>query len=211
MNHSANTRPALPLVYVCFALEAEAVEISLPGVRCVPLFTGIGKVRATMCLTKAVTEVRPAAVINVGTAGATCHRVGDIIAAHHFIDRDQAPLRLPGLEAELTTAHSPLLPHLPSLVGGEKSEAAYLVNTGDDFVTAETSVGGDAFDMEAFAEAWVCSRTGIPFVSVKYITDIIGQNSVRHWEEKLADARTSLSGYFREVCGGRSAERASNL
>jgi len=33
-------------------------------------------------------------------------------------------------------------------------------------------------------------------ISVKYVTDIIGQNSVKHWEDKLADARQGLSHYF---------------
>jgi adenosylhomocysteine nucleosidase len=28
------------------------------------------------------------------------------------------------------------------------------------------------------------------------VTDIIGQNSVKHWEDKLADARQGLSNYF---------------
>ena len=38
--------------------------------------------------------------------------------------------------------------------------------------------------------------TALAFISVKYVTDIIGQNSVKHWEDKLADARQGLSHYF---------------
>ncbi|KAA3981204.1 nucleosidase, partial [Bacteroides ovatus] len=51
-------------------------------------------------------------------------------------------------------------------------------------------------DMEAYAQAFVCRSKEIPFISVKYVTDIIGQNSVKHWEDKLADARQGLSHYF---------------
>ena len=44
-----------------------------------------------------------------------------------------------------------------------------ICNTGDGFLTELTHVSGD---------------------------DIIGQNSVKHWEDKLADARQGLSHYF---------------
>lgn len=94
----------LPLVYVCFALDDEAVEIRLPQVRCKRLITGIGKVRSTLSLTKAIMEERPAAVINVGTAGSVSHRIGDIVVSRSFRDRDHAGLRLPGLLSEVSTA-----------------------------------------------------------------------------------------------------------
>ena len=55
---------------------------------------------------------------------------------------------------------------------------------------------GYVVDMEAYAQAFVCRSKEIPFISVKYVTDIIGQNSVKHWEDKLADARQGLSHYF---------------
>jgi adenosylhomocysteine nucleosidase len=35
-----------------------------------------------------------------------------------------------------------------------------------------------------------------PFISVKYITDVIGQNSLKVWEDKLSDARQGLSRFF---------------
>lgn len=201
MNDSATHTQAFPLVYVCFALEEEAVEVRVPGALCKRIVTGIGKVRSTMCLTKAIMEERPAAVINAGTAGTMRRRIGDIIASRQFIDRDHAKLHLPGLISGLSTTDSPLFRHLYSVVDGEESDGRYLVNTGDDFVTAAMPADGDAFDMEAFAEAWVCKEMDIPFVSVKYITDIIGCNSIRHWEEKLADARAALSRYFSRLQG----------
>ena len=51
-------------------------------------------------------------------------------------------------------------------------------------------------DMEAYAQAFVCRELNVPFLSVKYVTDIIGQNSVQHWEDKLSDARLGLSAWF---------------
>ena len=54
---------------------------------------------------------------------------------------------------------------------------------------------GDIFVCRKFVDR-VCRSKEIPFISVKYVTDIIGQNSVKHWEDKLADARQGLSHYF---------------
>lgn len=68
-------------------------------------------------------------------------------------------------------------------------------NTGDTFLTELSDVKGDVVDMEAYAQAWVCRTKNTPFIAVKYVTDIIGQNSVKHWEDKLADARKGLGAF----------------
>ena len=49
--------------------------------------------------------------------------------------------------------------------------------------------------MEAFAQAMVCNEEHVPFMAVKYITDKIGENSVKIWNDKLADARNALESY----------------
>ena len=62
-----------------------------------------------------------------------------------------------------------------------------------------TEVGnftGDTIDMEAFAQAHVCKLMDVNFVAVKYITDIIGQNSREVWLDKLRDAREALKEFF---------------
>ena len=59
----------------------------------------------------------------------------------------------------------------------------------------------DVVDMEAYAQALVCRAKNVPFISVKYVTDIIGQNSVKHWEDKLADARKGLGEFFEKLGG----------
>ena len=76
-----------------------------------------------------------------------------------------------------------------------------ICNTGDGFLTELTHVSGDVVDMEAYAQAFVCRSKEIPFISVKYVTDIIGQNSVKHWEDKLADARKGLGEFFEKLGG----------
>lgn len=58
---------------------------------------------------------------------------------------------------------------------------------------------GDVCDMEAFAQALVCQQEKIPFVAIKYVTDVVGRNSVAAWEEKLADARAGLSQFLEKT------------
>ena len=40
---------------------------------------------------------------------------------------------------------------------------------------------------------------GIPFFAIKYVTDIIGQNSLDIWEKRLATAKERLKAYLQEL------------
>ena len=53
--------------------------------------------------------------------------------------------------------------------------------------------------MEVFAQAALCKKLEIPLLSVKYVTDIIGKNSVSHWQEKLEHAHRDLQEYFEHI------------
>ena len=139
-------------------------------------------------LTEVINQGQPDLVINVGTAGSIDRQVGDILVCRHFIDRDMEKLANLGVEYEIDS----------SALLAEKGYCMHWVgegvcNTGDTFLTELSDVKGDVVDMEAFAQAFVCRAQKVPFIAVKYVTDIIGQNSVKHWEDKLADARKELS------------------
>ncbi len=71
-----------------------------------------------------------------------------------------------------------------------------IISTGDNFVTEKEQAHGDVVDMEAFAMAWVCRMQKIPFISIKFVTDVIGDNSIDIWEDRLASARKGLAEYF---------------
>lgn len=166
-------------VIISFAVKEEMFDISFPNIRTV--LTGVGKANAAYRLTKAI------------SAGTKDYSVGDILVSRHFIDRDLTPLEIEGVEVEIETqCHL----NLPSIIGCDKRACGCIVNSGDDFVTADEAFVGDVVDMEAFALASVCKNEGINFVAVKYITDIIGQNSVKHWNEKLICANAALHEYF---------------
>ena len=173
-------------IVVTFAIKEEVVDVPLKDAIIVPIVPGIGKANAAFSLTRAVLLEKPDMVLNIGTAGTQKHSVGDVFVCDHFIDRDLSLLNLPGITSELHTEHLLFNPY-------------GVVNTGDDFVTDSEVLYGDVIDMEAFAEALVCKKMNIPFVSVKYITDVVGKNSIRAWEEKLSDARKGLQRFF-ESC-----------
>lgn len=180
----------MKIITICAIID-EAVRIEIPGAEIHPILGGVGKTLSAFHLTKAICDIHPDMVINYGTAGTTKHHVGDIIVCNRFVDRDLAKLSFNGIESE---QHFSPIEGLPVF---DKVKGYGTCNTGDGFITELSDFDGDVIDMEAYAEASVCHRMGIPFVSVKYITDIIGQNSVEAWEDKLKDAQTALTDFFR--------------
>lgn len=178
-------------IIVTYAVQGEFAEIKWPDAEVYYVRTGIGKVKAAYHLAEAIRQVQPDMVINMGTAGTINHRVGDVFACRHFVDRDMQRLSGLGLDYKLDT--SELLEQKG--LCRHWTESA-ICNTGDSFLTELTDIEGDVVDMEAYAQAFVCNAQKIPFISVKYVSDVIGQNSVKHWEDKLTDARAGLSHFF---------------
>ena len=175
-------------ILVTYAVQGEFTELKFPGligeeeVQIGYLRTGVGKVKSAFYLSEAISHAQPDLVVNVGTAGTIRHRVGDIFVCRHFVDRDMQKLVELSMEYEIDSMD--LL-----------SQKGYCLHwpAGD--------VKGDVVDMEAYAQALVCRAKNTPFIAVKYVTDIIGQNSVKHWEDKLADARKGLGEFFEKLGG----------
>ena len=189
-------------ILVTYAVQGEFTELKFPGligeeeVQIGYLRTGVGKVKSAFYLSEAISHAQPDLVVNVGTAGTIRHRVGDIFVCRHFVDRDMQKLVELGMEYEIDSmdllSQKGYCLHWPA--GG-------VCNTGDTFLTELSDVSGDVVDMEAYAQALVCRAKNVHFISVKYVTDIIGQNSVKHWEDKLADARKGLGEFFEKLGG----------
>jgi adenosylhomocysteine nucleosidase len=158
------------------------------------LRTGIGKVKSAFHLAEVLNAGLPDLVINIGTAGTIHRQVGDVLVCRRFVDRDMQQVAALGLEWEIDS--SALLEERGYC---RHWTEAGVCNTGDTFLTELGDVTGDVVDMEAYAQAFVCRAKNVPFISVKYVTDVLGQNSVKHWEDKLADARAGLNHFFNEV------------
>lgn len=190
-------------ILVTYAVQEEFTELKFPGligeeeVEVGYLRTGIGKVKSAFYLNEVITQGQPDLVINMGTSRSIDRRVGDVLVCRYFVDRDMQKLAgIAGIDHEIDS----------SVLLAEKSyclhwEGEGVCNTGDSFLTELSDLKGDVVDMEAYAQAFVCRARHVPFIAVKYVTDIIGQNSLKHWEEKLADARQALGEFF-EATGG---------
>lgn len=155
--------------------------------------TGLGKSRSMYALTKALHDHSFNGVINIGTAGSARWDIGDIIVSYSFVDRDLAAC---SLATSICRQKFDRWLDIPSIINKIECLDNFVVSTGDSFVTSSLNIEEDAVDMEAFAQAMVCHEENVPFLSVKYITDKIGNNSIKSWSERLCEARISLRNYF---------------
>ena len=178
-------------ILVVYAIPQEKIEVNIPNAEVIYVETGMGKVNAAKKTMRAICEYHPDMVINIGSAGTLNHKVGDVFVCNHFIDRDLRKVTLDGVvsEIEFDRDARPCVFTNRDIVWGT-------CNTGDSFITEGNDIEGDVIDMESYAEADVCREMGVPFVSVKYVTDIVGQNSSQEWFAKLADARAGLKHFF---------------
>lgn len=177
-------------ILVTYAIESERFPLKIKDADIKYLCTGIGKVHAAMMLMKAICEDRPDMVMNIGTSATLNHHIGDIFVCHHFIDRDLEKVNLPEICCEIEFSGK------MGIKAVDEADKKGICNTGDGFVTEIIDFKGDVIDMESFAQATVCKEMKIPFVAVKYVTDIIGKNSKEIWIDKLHDAREGLMRFF---------------
>lgn len=178
-------------VLITHAVNDELIDVNLTDCNVKYVRTGIGKVKSTMRLMDALAQETPDIVVNMGTAGTVSHRVGDLFVCDKFIDRDLEKVGCLNLQSEIDSSS---LLQVNNYCQNWHPKG--VCNTGDSFLTETANSHGDVFDMEAFAQAQVCEVKGIPFISVKYVTDKIGENSIQHWEDKLSDARKALTLFF---------------
>ena len=178
-------------ILIVYAIPQEKIEVNIPNAEVIYVETGMGKVNAAMRLMRAICEYHPDMVINIGSAGTLNHKVGDIFVCNHFIDRDLRKVTIDGIVSKIDFGNDAI----NRIFSGR--ELVYgTCNTGDSFITQGNDIEGDVIDMESFAEADVCREMGVPFFAVKYVTDIVGQNSSQEWFAKLADARAGLKNFF---------------
>ena len=184
-------------VLVTYAVQGEFVDIKWPNTEFYYLRTGIGKVKSAHYLTEAIADFQPDVVLNIGSAGSVTHCVGDVFYCTQFVDRDMEQIKELGTGYRIDNTIILMENNLAQLWPNEG-----LCNTGDRFVTDLTNLEGDVIDMEAYAQAFVCEHKNIPFISVKAVSDKIGETSLQIWEERLKEAKTALTTYLNETVKG---------
>ncbi|AIL43781.1 5'-methylthioadenosine/S-adenosylhomocysteine nucleosidase family protein [Elizabethkingia anophelis] len=160
------------------------------------VFTGICKVNAGYYLMKYLSVNNPDIIINLGTAGSTAFRRGDVVCCTQFVQRDMdvSPLgierfKTPFSDDDVVLDYGIDIDNLPKGICG----------TGDSFETEHNTDLYNVLDMEAYALALIAKREQIPFLCLKYISDGANDDAVEDWTQEVDKASKIL----REVIATR--------
>lgn len=192
----------LPPVLVVMALPVEGQGLfERESVRV--LYTGLGKVNATMSLTRRLLQyvhagLEPPLVVNFGTAGSRSFDSHSLVGCASFIQRDMDVTGL-GFERGETPFEDiparlefpPIFTELPHGVCG----------TGDSFEVGQMAHPWDVIDMEAYALAKVCRVEGARFGCAKYITDGADHQAGDDWQQNLPRAAAEFLRLYRQLIG----------
>jgi adenosylhomocysteine nucleosidase len=154
------------------------------------IYTGVGKINATMTLVDRLTDynyVKPDLVINYGTAGSRKIKKKTLVDCTKFVQRDMDVTGLGFLRGETPFEQDPPVIIQPQHIDFNPIGRNATCGTGDCFVEDKSQYYGEVVDMEAYALAKVCYLYGVPFISFKYITDGADEQAHEDWEANLAD------------------------
>lgn len=182
----------MPRLLLAVALPHENADDLLSAHGHELLYTGVGKVNAALALTQALATraCDDLVVVNLGSAGSQVFTAGQVVQAQRFFQRDMDaspigfPLGLTPFETESHIESALLLPDLPQAT----------CYTGDSFVTEpHPHLELEIIDMEAYAMAKACQRLGVPFASLKFITDGADGAAASDWMEAVHLSARQLS------------------
>tara|TARA_B100000123_G_C25701642_1_gene415587 strand:+ start:299 stop:877 length:579 start_codon:yes stop_codon:yes gene_type:complete len=154
------------------------------------LYTGVGKVNATIKLTRKLgkfgSHIPYERIINYGTAGSRKIKKKTLVDCTKFVQRDMDVTGLGFMRGETPfEKEPPLMLEVNSDFNPIGRNAT--CGTGDSFVEDKSQYYGEVVDMEAYALAKVCWTYDVPFISFKYITDGADEQAHEDWESNLAD------------------------
>jgi adenosylhomocysteine nucleosidase len=167
------------MIVVIVALETELSRHPLID-DVVLIHSGVGKINATLAARLAIEQHRPSLVINYGTAGAIHASAIGLMEVARVIQRDMIaePIAPRGV-----TPFSALSAEI------ESGHTGVCCATGDSFVTAADpwlqDHKVDVVDMELYAIADVCRRSGLPWRAFKFVTDMADAGAADAWSRQV--------------------------
>lgn len=194
----ADTLAAEPwLVVMALPLESQDV-FDRAGVPV--LYTGVGKVNATMVLCRALAEHRHTRraiprVVNFGSAGSCRYPTGSMVACSAFHQRDMDVSGLGFKRGVTPYEETPPVITFPSSFAGLPEASC---GTGDSFETGG-SASCDVVDMEAYALAKVCHVEGTAFACAKYVSDGADHTAAADWQANLHRAAEQFLALYRNL------------
>ena len=154
------------------------------------IYTGVGKINATMTLVDRLTDynyVKPDLVINYGTAGSRKIKKKTLVDCTKFVQRDMDVTGLGFLRGETPFEQDPPVIIQPQNIDFNPIGRNATCGTGDCFVEDKSQYYGEVVDMEAYALSKVCHHFDTQFISFKYITDGADEQAHEDWENNLAN------------------------
>lgn len=173
-----------------FALEMEAAEVFNEQNT---LFVGVGKVNATYELTKAIHQKKPDLIVNLGSAGSSAFKKGDVVCCTQFVQRD---MDVSGLGYERYVTPYTNIPSVLQYGLQMESFPLGICGTGDNFEMGHTETKYDVVDMEAYAIATIAMKEKIPFLCLKYISDGADDNAAEDWPVLVHKAALAFGEIF---------------
>jgi adenosylhomocysteine nucleosidase len=166
-------------IVVIVALEDE-LDSKLLSSHIPVIYSGIGKVNASIATFKAILAFNPRLIINYGTVGKISKDLSGLITIGSVVQRDMIaePLAPRGTVpfSKKPNSHSSIL-------------EGHLCGTGDSFVTEQDpwliQNRIDVVDMELFAIASVAHEHQVDWISYKFISDEANEASGKEWSKQV--------------------------
>ena len=181
---------------------------------------GVGKVNSSAAAQRLIDFLKPEALIMVGIAGAVNpeYKVKDLLICADSLQHDidvtalkLAPGKLSGDQNIFTPGEGSLISAAgdgANLVASASGVRSYIgrIATGDQFIQdpekrswIRDTFQADAVDMETGAVARVAEINGIPFVSIRVISDTAGHVLPKNFREFLKEAAGILGDIIVEM------------
>ena len=152
------------------------------------IYSGVGKLNASVATIQAIDKHNPNFILNLGTVGALNNDISGVVEIREVFQRD--------FDAEpLSPKGKVPFDNKPEVL--TSSFGKYSCGTGDTFVRSKdpwlVDNQIDVVDMELFAIAHACYSKGLPWRSLKFITDYVSRDSGEDWQKNLEVSGTALT------------------
>ena len=158
------------------------------------IYSGVGKLNASVATIQAIDKHNPNFILNLGTVGALNNDISGVVEIREVFQRD--------FDAEpLSPKGKVPFDNKPEVLTSSFGE--YSCGTGDTFVRSKdpwlVDNQIDVVDMELFAIAHACYSKGLPWRSLKFITDYVSRDSGEDWQKNLEVSGTALTKVLRLI------------
>lgn len=186
----------MKLLVAAHDFELDAFEPDLPGFD--RLLTGVGKIKGTYALTRALDAATYDEIVVVGTGGALDPELEagvydiDVTFQHDVTDLD-------GVRGQHVS--------MPARVGTAVADGGVTIATGDSFIDDAEAVGvirglgARMVDMESYAFAWVAEQFGVPIRILKAVSDRAQDGATEQWDDAARRCSIDLRARIRELYG----------